>query len=149
MSISYFNLFVEKITYLFHPSLLILGSLSMQRFWATDGHWKCSVFLFYLSSHYHIYIFHFRLPTVAQKRCMLKLPIIPRVLHYRKSQFHVCALVVPFWPSAHYSPLVIHKKSKYLIAHNMHLGKEVVTHGRNALLIYMAIAQSRIYIVLR
>jgi len=34
-----------------------LGSLSMQRFWATDGHRKCSVFLFYSSSHYHIYIF--------------------------------------------------------------------------------------------
>ena len=33
-----------------------LGSLSMQRFWATDGHRKCTVFLFYLSSHYHIYI---------------------------------------------------------------------------------------------
>ena len=90
-----------------------------------------------------------RLPTVAQKRCVLKLPIIPRVLHYRKSQFHVCELVVPFWPSAHYSPLVIHKKSKYLIAHNMHLGKEAVTRGRNALLIYRAMAQSRIYIVLR
>ena len=80
---------------------------------------------------------------------MLKLPIIPRVLHYRKSHFHVCALVVPFWPSALYSPLVIHKKSKYLIAHHMHLGKEAVTHGRNALLIYMSMAQSRIYIVLR
>ena len=35
----------------------ILGSLSMQRFWVTDGDWKCTVFLFYLSSHYHIYIF--------------------------------------------------------------------------------------------
>ena len=29
----------------------------MQRFWATDGHRKCTVFLFYSSSHYHIYIF--------------------------------------------------------------------------------------------
>ena len=36
-----------------------LGSLSMQRFWATDGHRKCTVFLFYLSWHYHIYIFKF------------------------------------------------------------------------------------------
>ena len=34
-----------------------LGSLSMQRFWATDGHRKCTVFLFYLSWHYHIYFF--------------------------------------------------------------------------------------------
>ena len=36
-----------------------LGSLSMQGFWATDGHLKCTVFLFYWSSHYHIYIFKF------------------------------------------------------------------------------------------
>ena len=78
-----------------------LGSLSMQRFLATDRHWKCTVFLFYLSSHYHIYIIkflcasrddsfenmgetkctglqnvHFRLLFVAQKRCMPKLPIM-------------------------------------------------------------------------
>ena len=70
----------------------------MQRFRATDGHRKCTVFLFYLSSAYHIYILtlfvlvetislkiwerpmswpaniHFRLPFMAQKRCMLKLP---------------------------------------------------------------------------
>ena len=36
-----------------------IGSLSMQRFWATDGHRKCAVFLLYLSSHHHIYIFKF------------------------------------------------------------------------------------------
>ena len=29
----------------------------MQRFWATDGNRKCAVFVFNLSSHYHIYIF--------------------------------------------------------------------------------------------
>ena len=39
------------------------GSLSMQRFWATDGHRKCIVFLFYLSSHYHIYIFKSLCPS--------------------------------------------------------------------------------------
>ena len=33
--------------------------IGMQRFWATDGHRKCTVFLFYLSWHYHIYIFKF------------------------------------------------------------------------------------------
>ena len=36
-----------------------IGSLSMQRFWATDGHRKCTVFLIYLSSYYHIYILKF------------------------------------------------------------------------------------------
>ena len=28
----------------------------MRRFWAKDGNRKCAVFLFNLSSHYHIYI---------------------------------------------------------------------------------------------
>mgnify|MGYP006862601755 CR=1 FL=1 len=35
----------------------VIGSLSMQRFCATDRHRKCTVFLFHLSSHYHMYIF--------------------------------------------------------------------------------------------
>ena len=48
----------EKVTRTCLEQLLI-GSLSMQRFWATDGHRKCAVFLFYLSSHYQIYIFKF------------------------------------------------------------------------------------------
>ena len=29
----------------------------MQRFWTKDGNWKCAVFPFNLSLHYHIYIF--------------------------------------------------------------------------------------------
>ena len=33
---------------------ITLGSLSMQRFWATDGNRKCAVFVFNFSSHYHI-----------------------------------------------------------------------------------------------
>ena len=33
---------------------MIVGSLSMQRFWATDSNRKCAVFVFNLSSHFHI-----------------------------------------------------------------------------------------------
>ena len=36
-----------------------LGNLSMQRFWATEEHRKCTLFRFDLSSHYHICIFKF------------------------------------------------------------------------------------------
>ena len=32
----------------------LLGSLTMQRFWATDSNRKCTVFVFNFSSHYHI-----------------------------------------------------------------------------------------------
>ena len=33
-----------------------IRSLSMQRFWTTDGNRKCALFLFNLPSHYHIFI---------------------------------------------------------------------------------------------
>ena len=57
--------------------------------------------------------------------------IIPRILHYLKSQQAVGTLVVPLWPSAHFSPLIAHKYSCYLVAHTIHIGNEVLTHGRN------------------
>ena len=38
---------------------LTIGSLSTQRFWATDGNRKCAVSVFNSSSHYHIYIFKY------------------------------------------------------------------------------------------
>ena len=68
-----------------------IESITTRRFWARDDHRKWLVFLFNLSSHYHIYIanylssstdnkfenegettvmrnVHFRFPSVAQKR---------------------------------------------------------------------------------
>ena len=77
-----------------HYRLMNGSFLSMQRLLATDGNRKCAVFVFNLSSHYHINCLfslvdtislkiwerplstsvHFRLPSVAQKCCMLKLP---------------------------------------------------------------------------
>ena len=57
--------------------------------------------------------------------------IIPRVLHYLKSQQAVGTLVVLLWPSSHFWPLIAHKYNRYLVAHNIHIGNEVLTHGRN------------------
>ena len=57
--------------------------------------------------------------------------IVPRVLHYLKSRQAVGTLVVPYWPSAHFWPLITHKHSSYLVAHSIHIGKEVLAHGRN------------------
>ena len=51
--------------------------------------------------------------------------IVPRVLHYLKSQRAVGTLVVPLWP------LITHKYSRYLVAHSIQIGNEVLTHGRN------------------
>ena len=47
-----------------------------------------------------------------------------------KSQDASSTLVVPFWPSAHYWPLIKHKYGDYVIAHAIRAGKEVLTHGR-------------------
>lgn len=48
-----------------------------------------------------------------------------------KSQDAAGTLVVPFWPSAHYWPLIKHKYGDYVIAHAIRAGREVLTHGRN------------------
>ena len=60
--------------------------------------------------------------------------IIPRILHYLKSQQSqqaVGMLVVPLWPLAHFWPLIAHKYSPYPVAHSIHIGNEVLTRGGN------------------
>ena len=50
--------------------------------------------------------------------------IVPRVLHYMKSQNAVGTVVLPFWPSAHYWPLLMNKYLKYISAYSMHIGNQ-------------------------
>ena len=57
--------------------------------------------------------------------------IVPRVLHYMKCQYAVGTLVVPFWPSAHYWSLIMHRYGDSLVAHVIRAGREVLIHGRN------------------
>ena len=56
--------------------------------------------------------------------------IIPRVLHFLKSQQAVGTLVVPLWPSSHFWPLIAHKYSRYLVALTIPIVNEVLTHGK-------------------
>ena len=58
--------------------------------------------------------------------------IVPRVLRYLKSQQAVGTLVVHLWPSAHFGPLIGHKYGNYLVAHSIHIGKEVLNPGINS-----------------
>ena len=71
--------------------------------------------------------------SLRGENCLVvpKVGIVPRVLHYLKSQQAVGALVIPLWPSAHFWPLITHKYSSYLVDHSIHFGKEVLTPGRN------------------
>lgn len=57
--------------------------------------------------------------------------VIPRVLHYMKYQKAVGAIVVSFWPSAHYWPLITNKYHKYVKACSFHVGNQSLMHGRN------------------
>ena len=63
------------------------------------------------------------------ENCLLVPPvsIVSRVLHYMKWQNAAGTLVVPFWPSAHYWPLIMHKYGDYIVAHAICAGKEVLT----------------------
>ena len=76
---------------------------------------------------------NFLFQSLQEENCLVVPPvgIIPRVLHYLKSQQAVGTLVVPLWPSAHFWPLIAHKYSPYLVAHILHIGNEVLTLGRN------------------
>ena len=67
------------------------------------------------------------------ENCHVTQPVggVARVLHYMESQNASGILVVPFWPSAHYWPLLMHKYDNYLVAHAICAGKEVLTHGGN------------------
>ena len=57
--------------------------------------------------------------------------IVPRVLHYMKSQNAVGTVILPFWPSAHYWPLLTNKYLKYISGYSMHIGNQSLAHGRN------------------
>ena len=59
-----------------------------------------------------------------------RVSIVSRVSHYMKWQSAAGTLVVPFWPSAHYWPLIMHKYGDYIIAHAVRAEKEVLTHGK-------------------
>jgi len=50
------NALPEVLVQFFYLLNVLLGNLSMQRFWTLDGNWKYAVFLFNLSFHCHIYI---------------------------------------------------------------------------------------------
>ena len=67
------------------------------------------------------------------ENCLVVPPVsfVPRVLHYMKCQHAVGTFVVPFRPSAHYWPLIMHKYNNYLVDYSIHVGKEVLSHGRN------------------
>jgi len=68
---------------------------------------------------------------LREENCLVLPPvgIVPRVLHYMKCQYAARTLVVPFWPSAHYWPLIMDKYGNYVVAHVIRAGKEA--HRRN------------------
>ena len=71
--------------------------------------------------------------SLRGENCLVVPPvgIIPRVLRYLKSQQAVGTLVVPLQPSSHFWPLIAHQNSCYFVALTIHIGNEVLTHGRN------------------
>ena len=63
------------------------------------------------------------------ENCLVVPPvgIVPRVLHYMKCQYAVDTLVVPFWPSAHYWPLTMHRYGDSLVVHVIRAGRADAT----------------------
>jgi len=57
-----------------------------------------------------------RFQSLLGENCLVVPPvgIIPRVIHYLKSQQAVGTLVVPLWPSSYLWPLIAHKDSRLI-----------------------------------
>ena len=66
----------------------------------------------------------FSIQPLRGENCWVVPPvsIVPRVLHYMKSQNAVGTVFLPFWPSAHYWPLLKNKYLKYIPEYSMHIG---------------------------
>ena len=75
----------------------------------------------------------FFIQPLREENCWVVPPvsIVPRVLHYMKCQKAVGTVVVPFWPSAHFWPLVANKYLKYISDYSTHVGNQSLVHCRN------------------
>ena len=75
----------------------------------------------------------FFVQNVGNENCLLIPPVclIPRTLLYMRQQKAVGILIVPFWPSASFWPLLIRYQECCMVDYRVFEGREVLEHGRN------------------
>ena len=67
------------------------------------------------------------------ENCLVVPPVdlISRAVHYLYSCRALATLVVPFWPSSYYWPIISRKFSRFIVGYTVFNGKSSLSHGRN------------------
>ena len=65
--------------------------------------------------------------------CLVVPPVslIPRAINYLYSHKAKATLVVPFWPSSHFWPIISRKFGRFIVGHKLFNGRNSLKHGRN------------------
>ena len=75
----------------------------------------------------------FFVQNLLNENCWAVPPVslISRALHYIWHQQATATIVVPFWPSANFWPVIMSKFRSFIIARKVFKGQEVLKQGRN------------------
>ena len=75
----------------------------------------------------------FFVQTLSNENCLAVPPIsiISRAIQYLRMQEAQVTLVVPYWPSANYWPIVMSKYIQFVQDYRLFEGQQVLRHGRN------------------
>jgi hypothetical protein len=67
------------------------------------------------------------------ENCLIVPPVdlISRSLHYLYARKATATLVVPFWPSSAFWPVISRKYSRFILGSKLFRGKDALKHGRN------------------
>ncbi|CAB4013206.1 Hypothetical predicted protein, partial [Paramuricea clavata] len=76
----------------------------------------------------------FFVQSITGENCLVVPPIclIARALHYLQKHKAEAAVIVPFWPSSYFWPVILRHMASFIVEYKVINGREVLTHGRNA-----------------
>ena len=75
----------------------------------------------------------FFIQPIHKENCLVVPPVcvISRAFHYMHDQRAIGTVVVPFWPSASFWPLIINMYAHYIVGYRVFNGTHGLEHGRN------------------
>jgi len=75
----------------------------------------------------------FFVQNIQGENCLVVPPVdlIGRAIHYLYACRATATLVVPFWPSSYFWPVISRKFFSYIVGYKLFNGRDTLTHGRN------------------
>ena len=70
---------------------------------------------------------------MKHENCLVGPPVslITKAIHYLYANQAVATIVVSFWPSSNFWPIIARKYVKYMTGYQQMNGKKALQHGRN------------------